>query len=87
MADLTQRPGPGGDPVKRNPEDNPTQARSDATADEVDGRLDPDDREQSDPVNGAGSDANGLPEFDEADGENRKRLYRKSGAKFVSRID
>ena len=28
----------------------------------------------------------GVPEFDEADGENRKRLYRE-GAKIVSRID
>ena len=87
MADFTERPGPGGDPMQRNPEDNQAQARSDAPTDEVGGRLDPDYREQSDRAHGAGSDANGVPEFDEADGENRKRLYRESGATIVSRID
>ena len=86
MADFTERPGPGGDPMQRNPEDNPAQARSDATADEVGGRLDPDFTEQSDRAHGAGSAANGVPEFDEADGQNRKRLY-KDGATLVSRID
>jgi hypothetical protein len=87
MADSTERPGPGGDPMQRNPEDNQAQARSDATADEVGGRLDPDYTEQSDRAHGAGSDANGLAEFDEADGETRKKLYRDKGAKLVSRID
>ena len=87
MADFSERPGPGGDPMQRNPEDNPAQARSDATADEVGGRLEPDYTEQSDRAHGAGSDANGIPEFDEADGENRKRLYRETDAKIVSRID
>jgi len=86
MADLKQRPGPGGDPLQRNPEDNRAQAQSDATADEVGGRLDPDYTEQSDRAHGQGSDANGIPEFDEADGERRKALYDK-GAKLVSRID
>jgi hypothetical protein len=87
MADFTERPGPGGDPMQRNPEDNRAQAQSDATADEVGGRLDPDYTEQSDRAHGAGSDANGIPEFDEADGEHRKELYRKTGATIVSRID
>jgi len=86
MADLTDRPGPGGDPQQRNPEDNRAQAQSDATSDEVGGRLDPDWTEQSDRAHGSGSDANGIPEFDEADGERRKKLYRE-GAKSVSRID
>lgn len=86
MADLTRRPGPGGDPVQRNPEDNPAQAQSDATADEVGDRLDPDYTEQSDRAHGRGSDANGIPEFDEADGEQRKKQYRE-GAKIVSGID
>lgn len=87
MADLTRRPGPGGDPTQRNPEDNPAQARSDATADEVGDRLDPDFTEQSDRAHGQGSDANGIPEFDEAAGDDRKKLYREKGAKIVSRID
>jgi hypothetical protein len=87
MADFTERPGPGGDPMQRNPEDNRAQAQSDATADEVGGRLEPDFTEQSDRARGAGSDANGIPEFDEADGEQRKRLYRESGATIVSRTD
>jgi hypothetical protein len=86
MADLTKRPGPGGDPRQRNPEDNRAQAQSDATADEVGGRLDPDWTEQSDRAHGRGSDANGIPEFDEAAGEQRKKLYR-DGAEIVSRID
>lgn len=86
MADRTRRPGPGGDPMQRNPEDNPAQARSDATADEVGDRLGPDFTEQSDRAHGRGSDANGVPEFDEAAGEQRKKLYRE-GAEIVSRID
>jgi hypothetical protein len=87
MADLTRRPGPGGDPMQRNPEDNPAQARSDATADESGNRLDPDFTEQSDRANGRGSDANGLAEFDEADRERRKKLYEETGSPIVSRID
>jgi len=87
MADFTERPGPGGDPMQRNPEDNKAQATSDATADEVGGRLDPDFTEQSDRARGQGSDANGVPEFDEVDGDNRKRLYRETGTPIVSRID
>jgi hypothetical protein len=87
MADLTRRPGPGGDPMQKNPEDNPAQARSDATADEGGNRLDPDFTEQSDRAEGRGSDANGLPEFDEADGERRKKLYKETGSPIVSRID
>jgi hypothetical protein len=86
MADRTRRPGQGGDPMQRNPEDNPAQARSDATADEVGDRLDPDFTEQSDRAHGRGSDANGVPEFDEVAGEQRKKLYR-DGAEIVSRID
>jgi hypothetical protein len=86
MADRTRRPGTGGDPIQRNPEDNPAQARSDAPADEAADRLNPDFTEQSDRAHGRGSDANGVPEFDEAAGEQRKKLYR-DGAEIVSRID
>ena len=87
MADLTRRPGPGGDPMQRNPEDNPAQARSDATQDEGGDRLDPDWTQQSDRADGRGSDANGIPEFDEAAGEERKKLYETTGSPIVSRID
>ena len=87
MADLTRRPGPGGDPIQKNPEDNPAQARSDATADEAGNRLDADFTEQSDRAHGRGSDANGVPEFDEADGETRRKLYDNTGSPIVSRID
>ena len=86
MADRTERPGPGGDPLQRNPEDNRAQGQSDATADEVGGRLEPDYTEQSDRAHGQGSDSNGIPEFDEVDGKRRKKLYR-DGARLVSRID
>jgi hypothetical protein len=87
MADLTRRPGPGGDPMQRNPEDNRAQAASDATADEVGDRLGPDFTEQSDRAHGQGSDANGVPEFDETRGEARKKLYKDAGAEIVSGID
>lgn len=86
MADSTRRPGPGGDPLERNPEDNPAQARSDAPADEVGDRLDPDYTKESDRADGRGSDANGIPEFDERAGELRKKQYR-DGAKIVSGLD
>jgi len=68
-------------------EDNPAQSNSDAPADEVGGRLDQDFTEQSDRAQGRGSDANGVPEFDEAAGEERKRLYEETGSPIVSRID
>jgi hypothetical protein len=87
MADLTRRPGPGGDPMQRNPEDNPAQAQSDATADESGNRSDADFTERSDRAHGGGSDANGLPAFDEAEGEERKKLYKETGSPIVSRID
>ena len=70
--------------MQRNPEENRAQAQSDATADEV--GVGPDYTEQSDRAHGHGSDANGIPEFDEADGVERKRQYRE-GAKIVSGID
>jgi hypothetical protein len=36
---------------------------------------------------GGRSDANGVPEFDEAQGEERKKIYKESGSDIVSRID
>jgi hypothetical protein len=87
MADLTRRPGPGGDPMQRNPEDNRAQAQSDATADEAGDRLDADFTRQSDRAGGRGSDANGIPEFDEVEGDERNRRYGQTGSSVVSRID
>jgi hypothetical protein len=87
MADNTRRPGPGGDPMQRNPEDNPAQSRADATADEVGGGLEGDFTQRSDRAEGRGSDANGIPEFDETAGDERKRLYDETGSPIVSRID
>jgi len=75
------------DPIQRNPEDNPAQSGSDATADVADDRLGPDFTEQSDRAEGRGSDANGLTEFDEAEGEKRKKTYNDTGSPIVSRID
>jgi hypothetical protein len=84
-----ERPRPHGDPlddvVDQNPNENQAQAESDAAPDAFDqvhgGRM-----EVSDRAGGRGSDANGLPAFDEADGETRKKLYRE-GAVLVSKID
>jgi hypothetical protein len=62
-----------------NPEDNRSQAQSDAPADAT-----ATGREET---NRAGSDANGLLEGDEAAGDARKKLYRETGSPIVSRID
>lgn len=63
-------------------EQNPAQRDSDGTPDDVTERHSPSDR-----ADGRGSDANGIPAFDEADGERRKKLYEETGATIVSRID
>jgi hypothetical protein len=89
MAEQIDTPRPHGDPLKdeviENREDNRAQRDSDAppdaTADPGNDRLNNSDR-----ARGQGSDANGIPEFDEADGERRRKLYD-DGAEIVSRID
>ena len=89
MAEQTNRPRPHGDPLKdevvETREDNRAQRDSDAppdaTADPGNDRLNNSDR-----ARGQGSDANGIPEFDEADGTRRRKLYDE-GADLVSRID
>ncbi len=85
MAQQNERPDPHGDPlediVDANPEENRAQRDSDAPADAT---VEP--GELSDRTEGRGSDANGVPAFDEADGEKRKALYR-DGAELVSKID
>jgi hypothetical protein len=89
MTQQSERPRPHGDPlndaVAENLEDNRAQrdsdAAPDATAEAGDDRLNNSDR-----ANGRGSDANGVPAFDDADGERRRKLYDE-GADLVSRID
>jgi hypothetical protein len=67
---------------KNDRDDNPSQAQSDATPDVVASV-----REESERHRGRGSDANGIPEFDEVDGERRKKLYDETGSPIVSRMD
>ena len=89
MAQQSERPRPHGDPlddaVVENREDNRAQRESDAppdaTVDEDSNRLNNSDR-----ADGRGSDANGVPAFDDADDQRRRKLYD-DGADLVSRID
>jgi hypothetical protein len=89
MADQSERPRPHGDPLNKEvvntAEENRAQRDSDASPDAL---SEPGDRRvnNSDRADGRGSDANGVPEFDEADGERRRKLYDE-GAEIVSRID
>ena len=85
MPEEKERPRPHGDPMRDevtgrrdNREENQAQSQSDAPTDLV--------GEESDRDKGRGSDANGVPAFDEADGQQRKRQYR-DGAELVSGID
>jgi hypothetical protein len=79
MAEQNERPRPHGDPLEDviDAEDNPAQRQSDATPDATVIAEDP-------PA--VGSDSNGIPAYDEVDGERRKKLYEE-GATLVSRID
>lgn len=88
MPEEKEPPRPHGDKLKdavpgrrNNPEDNQAQVQSDAPPDAVGGG-----REESDRDKGRGSTANGVPEFDEDAGAERRRLYDE-GAEIVSRID
>ncbi len=89
MAEQTEKPKPQGDPlrdeIRGNPEENRAQRDSDAAPD---ASMEPrgDRMTNSDRADGRGSDANGIPEFDETAGEMRKKQYE-SGAELVSRID
>jgi hypothetical protein len=89
MAEQNERPRPHGDPledlVDMNAEDNRAQAESDAAPDAT-GEPRGDRLNNSDRADGRGSDANGVPAFDEADGASRKKRYR-DGADLVSKID
>ena len=86
MAQQDERPRPHGDPLEaviaeENQAQRDSDAPPDATTDSRGDRLGNSDR-----ADGRGSDANGIPAFDEADGERRKKQYR-DGAEIVSRID
>lgn len=88
MPEEKDPPRPHGDKLKNaasnertNPEDNQAQVQSDAEPGAVGSG-----REQSDRDDGQGSTANGVPAFDEDDGQLRKRQY-KDGAELVSGID
>ena len=87
MPEEKEPPRPHGDKLggalgnaRNDPDDNQAQVQSDAPPDAVRGG------EESDRDGGRGSDANGVPAFDEADGEQRKRQYR-DGATLVSGLD
>ena len=83
MAEQKERPRPHGDPLSEEVEPNAAQRQSDAPPDATAGK---DIHGTSDRADGRGSTANGIPEFDEAAGDERKKLY-KEGAGLVSRID
>ena len=84
MAKQNERPRPHGDPLSEEVEPNAAQRQSDAPPDATAGQdmL----RGTSDRAEGRGSTANGIPEFDETAGEERKKRY-KDGAELVSGID
>ena len=87
MAEQSERPRPHGDPIGGEVvEPNPAQRQSDAPGDAVSGDRRDDVTGTSDRSDGRGSTANGLPAFDEDEGEMRKKQYE-SGADLISRID
>src|SRR4029078_3099019 len=89
MAEQNERPRPHGDPLRDETADNREENRAQRDSDAApDASMEPrgDRVSNSDRADGRGSDANGIPEFDEASGEQRKKLYE-SGAELVSRID
>jgi hypothetical protein len=90
MAEQKEQPRPHGDPLRGevagNPEDNRAQRDSDAAPDASMESRGNDAMNNSDRAGGRGSDANGIPEFDEAAGGLRKKQYDE-GAEIVSRID
>jgi hypothetical protein len=82
-------PQPHGDKLEsaipENPEENRTQSQSDVTPEELPRGI-ADVRELSDRARGRGSDANGIPEFDEDAGTKRRQQYDE-GADLVSSTD
>ena len=87
MPEEKDPPRPHGDKLGvgnavNNREENQGQSQSDAPPDAVGVGA----REENDREGGRGSDANGVPAFDETDGAQRKRQYR-DGATLVSGMD
>jgi hypothetical protein len=80
MAQESESPRPHGDRLEDDIEPNPAQRQTDAVPDVTAAGY------VEEPAAGISSTANGIPPFDEADGEIRKKLYEK-GAELVSRID
>jgi hypothetical protein len=91
MPEQNEPPRPHGDPLEREiVEENKAQRQSDAPADAVAGER-PEELlganvAANDRADGRGSDANGAPAFDEAEGARRRKLYE-DGAELVSKID
>ena len=83
MPQQNEPPRPHGDPLEREiVEDNQAQRQSDAPADaRANANV-----EASDRADGRGSDANGVPAFDDGDGARRRKQYE-DGAELVSKID
>jgi len=81
MPEQKEPPRPHGDPLEPEiVEPNPAQRQTDAP-DDVAAR-----RGVEEVTEGIRSTANGVPPFDEAEGERRRKLY-KDGAEIVSKID
>ncbi len=81
MPDEKDRPRPHGDPLESRLPDNPEQIRAqsqiDSTAESIPRDAERDFRELSDRARSGGSSANGIPEFEEEAGEQRKRAVRR----------
>lgn len=80
MAQESEPPRPHGDPLEAEiVESNQSQRQSDAPPDVVGTDM------VEDPIE-SGSTANGIPAYDDVDGQQRRKQYEK-GADLVSRID
>ncbi len=86
MPEQNERPRPHGDPLEEVVDTADSHEGVGAGAAPASGEPRGDRLHSSDRADGRGSDANGIPAFDEADGEMRKKLYR-DGAVLVSKID
>lgn len=83
-------PRPHGDPLRDNVEDNPAQRQSDAPGPDTNPTVNDrfgDMTGANDRAGGRGSSANGVPAFDEASGDERRRQYKDNDADLVSGID
>lgn len=86
MAEQKERPRPHGDRLGEAAEENTSQRQSDAPDDAGIGRRAEDLVGTSDRARGRGSTANGIPEFDDDAGGQRRKQYDE-GADLVSGVD